>query len=213
MKRCKRYLSIPLICILSLAFIGCGERRPVNLGEADITALGAGVGRELREDLGRGDTMLVFGIPQAHANAEAMERAIVRGLEHQLKEVGARVERVRYTDEEYEAYMRGRHETLHADFAATAMKRYQARSPKAIMSLVGWPAPDQSFLPQDITFVGVSWTWGEDPDSWLPMFDRVLVVNSLHGPITGRPSRHALRRPEQVLGWFDDRFEVVRGGS
>lgn len=202
-----------LAVLLMLGLSGCGKKRPVNLGEADITALGLGVGRELRDTLGQGDTVLVFGIPQARANAELLEAAVVRGLENQLKDQGVRVERVQYTDQEFDAYMNGRHETLHPNYAGGAMDRYRDRSPRAIVSLVGWPDTQATFLPRDITFVGVSWSWAEDPRPWLTMFDRVIVINSLHGPISGRPSRNALRRPEEVLEWFDERFEIRKGGA
>lgn len=214
MKKWMQAMIAPgLVLLLLLGVSGCGKKRPVNLGQADITALGLGVGRELRNDLVRGDTVLVFGIPNARAHAEESERAIVRGLEAQLRDVGVRVQRVRYTDEEFEAYMRGRYDSLHANFAASAFQRYESAMPRAIMSLVGWPDDGQTFLPSNATFVGVSWSWGEEPQHWLDMFDRVIAVNSLHGPIMGRPSRNALRREEEVLEWFDERFEVLKGGA
>lgn len=208
------HVIVPVVAVLLiLGIAGCGKKRPVNLGEADITALGLGVGRELQSDLVQGDTLLVFGIPNARAHAEESERAIVRGLENQLRGLGVRVQRVRYTDEEFEAYMRGRHDSLHESFAASAFQRYAGDSPRAIMSLVGWPEDGQTFLPSNATFIGISWTWGENPQHWLDMFDRVIAVNSLHGPITGRPSRSALRREDEVLEWFDERFEVLKGGA
>lgn len=190
---------------------GCGKKRPVNIGEADMIALGYGIGRELKSTVGRGDTVLLFGIPNAIGYTEDVEREIVRGLRSQFGGDGVRVERVSYTEEEIEAYMRGQHQSLHPDYAQGPLTRYGGSNARAVISLLGWPDARASFLPSNITFVGVSWNHYIDPEAWLPHFAKVISVVTWGEPAEGRPSRRALRNDEDILRWFDDRFEIATG--
>lgn len=190
---------------------GCGKRRPVNIGEADMIALGYGIGRELMNDVSRGDTLLLFGVPNAVGYTDELERGIVRGLNSQLGNEGVRIVRVRYTEEEGETYMRGQHQSLHPDFAQEAFNRHGGSTARAVVSLLGWPDTRDSFLPENITFVGVSWNYYVDPDAWLRQFNQVISIVTWGQPAEGRPSRRALRSEEEILHWFDDRFEVAKG--
>lgn len=206
-------MGLVLACSgILLVATACGPKRPVYVGEADITAVGMGVGRELQTLLGRGDTLLVFGMPNPIGHTDALERAVLRGLESQLQGQGVRILRVSYTDEEFTRYSEGRYTVLHPNFARTALQRYSDRPPRAVLSLMGWPDPHEPFLPRNIAFIGVSWDWPEDPAPWTRHFNEVIAVNSAHSEVFGRPSRRALRRPDDVLEWFEERFDVLAEG-
>lgn len=199
-----------LLAVWLLVGLGCGRKRPVNLAEADVSALGSGIGRELRTEVGGGDRILVFGVPGAIGYTEELERAIVRGIEDQVKADGAEVSRVQYTPAESEEFLRGRYTTLHPAFAGEAFARHGTPAPQVVVSLIGWPFDQELFLPTNIVWVGVSWEERVDPARWLPHFDGVISIRALGGPVAGRPSRSALRKPADVEAWFDDRFEVVK---
>ena len=205
------WVRILLLLFLVTAIAGCGQRRPVNLGEADIHALGFGVGRALKSELERGDTVLLFGVPNPIGYTEALERAIVRGLERQLGSLGVRVVRIRYTDAEAEIYLRGRYDVLHPDYAQAAFKRHGGPAARAVISLQGWPDDQDAFLPDHLVFVAVSWGQQIDPQVWTSAFERVIAVIAWGGTAEGRPSHRALKAEEDLLRWFDDRFEVVKG--
>lgn len=210
-KYLKECIQMSWALAVVLAVSGCGKTRPVNVGEADILSLGTGLGMALQPMVSRGDTVLLFGVPKPVGYTEELERSVVAGLESQLRSAGARVVRVRYTDEESERYGRGHFTVLHPDFAGDAWQRYSDSAPRIVISLVGWPDRQNVFLPENIAFVGISWSGPENPQRWLDAFEEVISVNATLNPVEGRPSRHALRRAEDVQRWFEERYEVRQG--
>jgi len=119
-----------------------------------------------------------------------------------------------YTVEEGETYGRGQYRLLHPAFAGGVWQRQQNPQPHIVVSLIGWPDRDAVFLPETITFVGVSWLHPVSPQSWTRHFEKVIAVHAKNGPVSGRPSRHALKKEAELQQWFDDRFDVdVAGGD
>jgi len=207
------YAGWALLALVVIVAVGCGKKRPVNVGEADIASLGSGVGYLLKDRIQRGDTVVLFGVPNPVGYTEELEQVVVAGLEHQLKSVGAKVVRVHYKPEEAEAYGRGQYSTLHPAYAAEAWQRYAASSPRAVISLIGWPDREQPFLPKDLTFVGISWTPSGSLRAWTNQFNTVISVVSKEGPVTGRPSRKALKNHREIKEWFEERYEVQMAGG
>jgi hypothetical protein len=213
---CNKYRINMFVLLMSCILLsaGCGKKRPLNKGEADITALGVGIGSILKQHVQQGDKVLVFGVPNPVGYSDALERAVLKGLEAQLKPFGVRVERALYTVEEGETYGRGQYRLLHPAFAGGVWQRQQNPRPQIVVSLIGWPERDAVFLPETITFVGVSWLHPVSPQSWTRHFEKVIAVHAKNGPVFGRPSRHALKKEAELQQWFDDRFDVdVAGGD
>lgn len=198
-----------ILLVLALLFSPGCKKRPVELGMADMQALGAGIGRALCAFLSTGDTVLVFGTPGAIGYGAGVETDSVSGMNRTLAVCGSKAVPISYTAEEIRAYHAHQSDGLDAEYAAPAFARARDQSCRAVVSLGG--PPSGGFLPADAVLVLVSWSPGAGtPDAKgfrAVVHVKALSAEGLHPP----PNKSLHKDVAAALAWFDQRFttEVV----